>query len=705
MHLQYTPYELPVVIAATITIALAFAGWHRRRAPGATAFAVLMLAVSQWSLGYALELASADLQSKIFWANFKYLGVVSAPTAWLIFVLQYTNQATWLTRRNLMLMAIEPFAILLLVWTDEAHGLIRGNVALNPPGEVSLLNFNRGPVFWLNVAYSYWMLLLGTFLLVQALVRSPNLYRGQARSLLMSALAPWTGNILYNFGLSPFPHLDLTPFAFVVSGVALIWGVFRFGLLDIVPVARDAVIESMSDAVMVLDEQSRIIDLNPAAERIIGYPIREVFGRPAAQVLAQWPDLLERYGDAINVRAEIVLHAGVQQLHFELCISPLHDRRGRLIGRLVVLGDITERKQAEEALRASEERFRQIFEEVPLGMAVVSPDGTLFQVNKACCEMLGYTEHELKGRSFLEITHPMDADEDAYLAEQVLQGAIPSYKLEKRYIKKNGDILWADLTATVIRGPTGQIIYGLGMIENIIQRKWAELLEDERRQVAYELHDGLAQVATSSHQYLQAFASHYQPTSPQARHELARALELGQRTIREARRMIAGLRPTALDELGLATALKIHVEALSADGWKIAYDEELGSERLPASIETALFRVAQEALTNVRKHAQTTHVHLTLQRRRQTIYLEIQDWGCGFQPSTACYGVRPGEQVGLRSMQERIALLGGRFTIHTQPGAGTLVVAEVPLPAYTEKQMYSEKGSSYEARTSVAVEV
>lgn len=131
------------------------------------------------------------------------------------------------------------------------------------------------------------------------------------------------------------------------------------------------------------------------------------------------------------------------------------------------------------------------------------------QINKAFCEMLGYTEEELTGRSLSVITHPDDVGKDALLATQMLKGAITSYKVEKRYLRKDRETLWADLTATILRDQDGQAIYGLIMLENIIERKRAKLLEEEKHHVAYELHDGLAQVAASAHQHLQAFASHY----------------------------------------------------------------------------------------------------------------------------------------------------------------------------------------------------
>jgi signal transduction histidine kinase len=208
--------------------------------------------------------------------------------------------------------------------------------------------------------------------------------------------------------------------------------------------------------------------------------------------------------------------------------------------------------------------------------------------------------------------------------------------------------------------------------------------EEERRRVAYDVHDGLAQTAAAAYQHLQIFARGYPPDSARAREQLEEALELLRRTVGEARHVISDLRPTALDDFGLAAGVRLQVEKLRAEGWEVAYEEALGDERLPTEVETTLFRVAQEALTNVRKHARATRANVTLQRLGKTVRLLIRDEGSGFRPGEVMNGGGPGERVGLSGMRERISLLGGRFEIQSEPGTGTSVLAEVQLPATEE---------------------
>lgn len=204
--------------------------------------------------------------------------------------------------------------------------------------------------------------------------------------------------------------------------------------------------------------------------------------------------------------------------------------------------------------------------------------------------------------------------------------------------------------------------------------------EEERRRVAYEVHDGLAQIAAAAHQHLQAFARFHPPGSEEGRELLGQALKLVQSTVGEARQVIADLRPTALDDFGLQTAIRLETDELRTSGWRIHYAGNLSDdERLPVAVETALFRIAQEALTNVRRHAGIGRVRLSLGRLGKRIRLRVRDWGGGFDPEARSKG-GPGERVGLSSMSERVALLGGEFRVHSRLGVGTLIVADVPLP-------------------------
>jgi len=314
--------------------------------------ALLMATVTEWSWGYALEIGAVELTVKIFWAKIQYFGIALLPLVWLAFVLQYTHRSRWITRRNTALLLIIPLLTLLLVWSNEAHHLIWRQTELLESGRFLALKVTYGPWFWAHWGASFLTILSGTLLLIQSLIQSPHLYRRQIMALLLASLTPWVGNFLYLSGLNPFDPLDLTPFAFTVTGLALAWDLFRFRLLDIAPVARKMVIENMKTGVIALDAQDRVVDINPAGEAIIGTPASQAIGQPVTRLLKGQSELPEKYRDVLNAQEEITMGKTGAQRHYELNISPLFDWRKRPTGRLVTLYDITERKQAEEELRA-----------------------------------------------------------------------------------------------------------------------------------------------------------------------------------------------------------------------------------------------------------------------------------------------------------------------------------------------------------------
>ncbi len=345
-----TLYWLPSLTSGIISTAVVFYLWPRRRVIGAKALTAAMTGVAVWCLGNASQLASPDLASKILWSKTQYLGITALPLTLLAFALQYTGRGRWVTPRNLILWGIVPLVTFFLVWTNEAHHLIWSSQWLDTSGPFPMEASIHGAWFWVWSLYAYALMAMSTFWLVQTFITSPHLYRMQLLVVLIGLAAPWVANGLFILGLSPFPHLDLTPLAFTITGLALAWGVFRFQLSDIVPVARATVIEGMGDGVVVLDLLNRVVDLNPAAQKIVRRSAVDIIGRPAAAAFANRPDLIQRLGEEAGPAGELVSGEGEDQRIFDLRISPLYDWRERRIGRLIVFRDMTAVKGREKEL-------------------------------------------------------------------------------------------------------------------------------------------------------------------------------------------------------------------------------------------------------------------------------------------------------------------------------------------------------------------
>ncbi len=334
-------------VAGMLSLSLALSAWSYRRTYSAVYFILLMLAVSVWAFAGAVEAMPWDVATKILWSQISYIGVVSVGPLWILLALSYSQLLRHWTRWRILALWVLPVIILALVATNGQHGLIWAYVTPVSDAPGALAIYGRGIGFWINAGYIYLSMLAGTVLLVRTTLRSTQLYRRQIWALLLGAILPWIGNAWYLLRLPPLPELDKTPIAFALSGLMVAYGLFRFRIFDIVPVARDVLIEKMADGVLVLDALDRLVDANPAACHLLGYSAAQIIGQPVVSVLARWDELVDRYRDIAQAQAEIVLE---DDRWFDLSISPLYDQRQQFSGRLIVLHDITARKQAEMSL-------------------------------------------------------------------------------------------------------------------------------------------------------------------------------------------------------------------------------------------------------------------------------------------------------------------------------------------------------------------
>jgi len=472
VHFQYTPYILPLVISSIISGVVAIYVWRRRAtASGAMAFVMLALASAEWSFGYALEIAGADLPTKIFWGKSQYIGIITVPLAWVIFTYLHSTQGTWMTRRNVTLLSIVPFITLILAFTTELHGLIWKDIQIHTVGTFSALDVTHGSWFWVYWGYSNILLLVGTIFIFRSFNRMKGLFRRQEGILLIAVLTPWVGNVLYVTGLSPIPNLDITPFAFAVSVVVFAWGISSFKLVNLAPVARDLVVEKMSDGMIVLDAQGNIVDINPAVQRALGVSASQAIGQKAREVFSAWLSLIERYENILEAQDEVVLGEGESQSWYELRLSSLLDNRNHLLGRVVTVRNITERKRVEEALRLSEEKYRKIYENVKDVIYETDNQGHLTSISPSIEKQGGYQPEELIGRSVTEffVFPEQYATLDALMIEN---GSVNDF--EALLQRKDGNTRFVSITSHIIFDENGQGIATEGVLRDITGRKQAE---------------------------------------------------------------------------------------------------------------------------------------------------------------------------------------------------------------------------------------
>ncbi|NLD73227.1 MAG: PAS domain-containing protein, partial [Chloroflexi bacterium] len=484
MSWQYTPYAIPLIVAGAVSLAVAAIVWRRRSTSGAWPMLLLMVSGAVWAFGNAMELGSRELGDKILWANVEYLGIVLIPVFWLVFAEQYTDVGRTLRYRDLLPLLILPLVTLVLVWTDPLHGLMRRSVRLDASGPVSLVAKEYGPWFWVHTAYSYLLLAVGTVLLVRVLFRSSHIYRGQAGALITAVLLPWLANGLYLAEPELTVRLDLTPVAFVCSGTICSWALLRYGLLDLVPAARQATLQGMADGLLVLDAQRRLVDMNPAAERIVRVTLADALGRTIDEVAPD--DLMPDLADA-PAEAEALRTVDGQERWFDALASPLVDGRGMLTGWVLVLRDTTERKRAEaERERLLDEVQRRAAEldatiaSMAEAVAIHGPGGEIVRANPSAEEMMGLVVngHRLATPDLLSRVSFLQPDgqpftPSQYPAARALRGETVRGALAVLRDAR-GEEHWLSESAAPIRDVEGRVLGAVVTATDITERRRIE---------------------------------------------------------------------------------------------------------------------------------------------------------------------------------------------------------------------------------------
>jgi len=343
----FTPFVAIYIITGIIPVFVAFLASRKQNLPGAGALVLWMCAVAQWNFASAIEVGAVGIAQKVMWAKIEYLGSLSAPTLFLIFAIDYSQRTRWLTRQNIILFFSVLAISMCFVATNEWHHLIWTGFTPSPVGE-NLIIYEHGVGFYILVAFAYFTSLIGIAILLITYYDSRQPYRPQMGLLLVSCFIPFAASISYGLGFY-LPGLDLTPISFSFSGLLLSLSIIRYHLFDLVPIARHWVIEEMSDSIIILDTQHQLVDINPAAEHLLGITAEEALGKPAEQILSNWPPLLERYRDLEHTQAEISLPEDPPR-YFDLRITPLFDRKKKLTGRLIVFRDVTRHKETEATL-------------------------------------------------------------------------------------------------------------------------------------------------------------------------------------------------------------------------------------------------------------------------------------------------------------------------------------------------------------------
>lgn len=352
-------YSLLLLAAALTSGYIAVVAWKRVQiGPTASSISLFMVASAWWGLTYAIHWSGIFHSSGLFWLDATYIGVVTVPTAYFAFALHYTGNGKWLTRRTIAILGIEPVLTLIMLWTDKYHGWFFADN--QTAGGCAILD--GGPWFWLNIAYSYLLVLISFVILIRFAHSSGSLHRKQVSLILAGSLIPWVSSVISVLNISPVPDLDLTPFAFTLTGIAFAYALFRLNLLNIVPVARDALVEIMSDGFFVVDLENKVVDINLAAQELLGLSKLSI-GKNAEELFRNTPDLVELYKNVREGQFEFFTEFYGQR-HLDMRVVTLYDNKNKPTGRLYIFRDITKRKTVEIEIQKANDQLQQQISEI-----------------------------------------------------------------------------------------------------------------------------------------------------------------------------------------------------------------------------------------------------------------------------------------------------------------------------------------------------
>lgn len=359
MHFQSNAYSIALLMSGVAALLVGIV-LFQRQSKAIFWFALMMLVSALWAVCYSLELASLTLDQMLFWIRLEYIGISLLPAMWIMFVIHYIDRGEWLTRRTRTLIFTFPVVALALVWTNERHHIHYESAFVDNSGPFPLLAIRPGPWYHVHTAYFYSLMVAGMCLLIRRYTRTQRAYRQQIATVLLGANIPWLTNLIYLLGLRPHKHIDLTPYAFILTSLVIAFGLMRHRLFNVIPFAREKLIESIHEGMLVLDAQARVVDHNATLREFICEPSRSLVGLPLCELLANQPLIAELAGRQSDARGEVVFPSSTGLRACEANVTALHDQKKQWIGSLILFVDITERKRTTEELRSQAEQLQAL---------------------------------------------------------------------------------------------------------------------------------------------------------------------------------------------------------------------------------------------------------------------------------------------------------------------------------------------------------
>ena len=704
-----------------IVIALATGLVARRKSsvPGAISLSVLSLSIAIWSLAYLLHanLSTAALDRVVLAAAF--LCSTLAASAQLTFSLSYTNRQSWITRYTLVLLCGMPVLTQILFWIEPWRNIFfAGQPA---PGAF----FFSGVWARINMIYIYNLVGASVLLLMDTFIRKPRPLLIRSGTILAGATLPMLAQLLSLIGYPVLQNMLFPLLGFSLAALGFSYGLFNQSLIETIPVTREAVVEGMNDGWIVLNPQNIIVDINPAAERIIGQSREKIYGLPIHDVLSDLPNLGKTFDEIRELDMKRSLKSQDGWRYLNVRISSLTDPKKNLFGRLIVWRDITERRLAEDARQRARDEMFVLLNAISAASHSVSLEEFLsesiyqiiypFRSQIVGIFLLDERDKKTEAPRLILASHfgfPPDAIDQ--MPEMLVSSPLFEWVFKTKQpmlIDNVNDDLRVPLAMREIdfscllvlpliprAGEDSKIIGCICMarkekpnftqdevvrmttisdqiatlIDSDRRRKLAIALS-ERQRLQRDLHDSVSQklyglvTLTEAAQAALEAGSTVDPA-----HVLSRIGENARQAVKEMRLFLYQMQPIDVAKESLVSILHYRLAAVEGRAdikARLLADEEI---TLSKDKEIALYFIAQEALNNILRHAHAKTVTVKLKQGRRNVILEIVDDGHGFDPKKVERG-----GLGLQNMKERALQIDGKVKILSKAGAGTKIVVTV----------------------------
>ena len=349
MHLDTKILFSFILLSSGLIALLVAALMYKRLEKDVKTFTYTMLAVAIWAIGDSLVLLSTEMNEMMFWTRVEYLGIAMLPALWITSVIKLIRKSEWLKAPYIYLLYIIPIITLCLVWTNESHYLYYAETFIDSSEGISFMAIKPGLWYRVHIIYFYFMLVLGFILLITQLKKSDSIYKKQRNVILIGITFPWGCNIIYLLGFSPFRYLDITPFTLVLTSLIVGYGLLKYRLFDIMPIAREQIIEEMQEGLLVLNVHNKIIDVNLQMIRLLN-PEKDIIGLAFDEVFKHEKELLALTNEAGNGSTEIFIKTDLTEKTYNVTVTSLLDKKTGYSGKFLLFKDISE-LYAKEAIR------------------------------------------------------------------------------------------------------------------------------------------------------------------------------------------------------------------------------------------------------------------------------------------------------------------------------------------------------------------